>query len=189
MSEAKAEGPQPWEILAAKHKQSCFEKIPPEWRLPSHYLELISTEHSTANVLSIPRECGLLTSAEIQLTENNDATSLLESLHTGQVTSLTVTTAFCKRAAIVQQLVSILPPQNIIKHERGFLSQKTRVFLLIDIQTECLTETFFPEAIERAKYLDGYYARTRKPIGPLHGLPISLKVCQKRWALNRSRHG
>ena len=31
--------------------------------------------------------------------------------------------------------------------------------------------------MERAKYLDDYFARTGKIIGPLHGLPISLKDC------------
>ena len=35
----------------------------------------------------------------------------------------------------------------------------------------------FPEAIERATYLDDYLTRTGKTIGPLHGLPISLKDC------------
>ncbi|KAF7545280.1 hypothetical protein G7Z17_g9283 [Cylindrodendrum hubeiense] len=30
-------------------------------------------------------------------------------------------------------------------------------------------------ALERAKYLDGYYAKNNKTVGPLHGLPISLK--------------
>lgn len=42
-------------------------------------------------------------------------------------------------------------------------------------QTNCLHE-FFPEvALARAKYLDDYFAEHKKPIGPLHGLPISLK--------------
>jgi amidase len=109
MSEVIVNGPPSWEVLGAKYKESCFEKIPLEWRLPSKYLELASSEKSSANVLSIPRECGLLTSAEIELTENNDATSLLELLHSGQATSLAVTTALCKRAAIAQQLVSFIP--------------------------------------------------------------------------------
>jgi len=33
----------------------------------------------------------------------------------------------------------------------------------------------FDEAIERAKSLDEHYAKTGKVVGPLHGLPISLK--------------
>ena len=39
-----------------------------------------------------------------------------------------------------------------------------------------MTETFFDQAIERAKMLDEFIAREGSPIGPLHGLPISLKV-------------
>jgi amidase len=43
------------------------------------------------------------------------------------------------------------------------------------MQTNCFHE-FFPEiALRRAKYLDEYLAENKKPIGPLHGLPISLK--------------
>lgn len=39
----------------------------------------------------------------------------------------------------------------------------------------CLHEVFFDAAIEDAKRLDAYFAEHKKPIGPLHGLPISLK--------------
>ncbi|KAL8866321.1 MAG: hypothetical protein Q9198_008940, partial [Flavoplaca austrocitrina] len=35
--------------------------------------------------------------------------------------------------------------------------------------------TFFDAAIEDAKSLDAYYLKNQKPIGPLHGLPVSLK--------------
>jgi amidase len=35
---------------------------------------------------------------------------------------------------------------------------------------------FFDQALERAKYLDGYLEKEGKPMGPLHGMPISLKV-------------
>ncbi|KAF0321263.1 amidase [Colletotrichum asianum] len=42
-------------------------------------------------------------------------------------------------------------------------------------QTSCLTESFYVEAIARAKSLDDYYRENGKTIGPLHGLPISLK--------------
>lgn len=65
---------------------------------------------------------------------------------TGKATSLEVTTAFCKRAAIAQQCVN------------------------------CLTEIFFEEAMARARECDDYYKKNGRPMGPLHGLPISLKV-------------
>ena len=44
-------------------------------------------------------------------------------------------------------------------------------------QTNCLTEVLFNEARRRAEFLDNYLAKHGKPIGPLHGLPISLKDC------------
>lgn len=39
----------------------------------------------------------------------------------------------------------------------------------------CLSETLFPEALERAKLLDAHFKATGKPLGPLHGLPVSIK--------------
>lgn len=41
-------------------------------------------------------------------------------------------------------------------------------------KTNCLTETFFEEAQQRARYLD-YLREKGELAGPLHGLPISLK--------------
>ncbi|KAJ0414339.1 amidase signature domain-containing protein [Aspergillus carlsbadensis] len=75
----------------------------------------------------------------------SSATDLVRNLAAGKIPSVIVTTAFCKRAALAHQL------------------------------TNCFHE-FFPEiALARAKYLDEYFAENKKPIGPLHGLPISLK--------------
>lgn len=42
-------------------------------------------------------------------------------------------------------------------------------------KVSCLHEIFFDAAIEDAKRLDAYFAEHKVPIGPLHGLPISLK--------------
>jgi len=39
----------------------------------------------------------------------------------------------------------------------------------------CLHEIFFYAAVEEAQKLDDYFAEHKKPIGPLHGLPVSLK--------------
>lgn len=41
-------------------------------------------------------------------------------------------------------------------------------------QTNCLTETFFDQAEARARYLDDVKAKGGH-VGPLHGLPISIK--------------
>tara|TARA_R110002060_G_scaffold42270_9_gene53737 strand:+ start:630 stop:1112 length:483 start_codon:yes stop_codon:yes gene_type:complete len=134
-----------WEAIATKHREAAASKIPHEWMLPSQITDRIS-QTSDNNVLDIPSTCGLLTIEEITITENYNAVTLLEQLASGKLTSFGVTTAFCKRAAIAQQLVS------------------------------CLTEVFFEEALARAKYCDEYLATEGKTLGPFHGLPISVKV-------------
>ena len=42
-------------------------------------------------------------------------------------------------------------------------------------QTNCLTEIFVDRALARAQEVDDYRTKTGKTIGPLHGLPISIK--------------
>ena len=54
------------------------------------------------------------------------------------------------------------------------------------MQTSCLTEIFFVQAMQRAKELDEYYATHGKVKGPFHGLPVSMKVCQRIGPLSSS---
>ncbi|THX94268.1 acetamidase [Aureobasidium pullulans] len=70
---------------------------------------------------------------------------ILQQIHCKAWKAADVAQAFSKRAAVCHQL------------------------------TNCLSETLFPEALERAKFLDDHLQKTGKPIGPLHGLPVSLK--------------
>lgn len=46
-----------------------------------------------------------------------------------------------------------------------------------DAHVNCLTEIIFEEALQRARALDAHFKSTRKLIGPLHGIPVSLKDC------------
>lgn len=56
------------------------------------------------------------------------------------------------------------------------------------VQTSCLTEIFFVEAMERARVLDQHLADTGEVVGPLHGLPVSLKVhISTRMALDQGK--
>lgn len=47
--------------------------------------------------------------------------------------------------------------------------------LIHTVQTNCLTEIFIDRALERAAWLDEQLKSTGKVVGPLHGLPVSLK--------------
>ncbi|KAH8435262.1 general amidase GmdB [Aspergillus melleus] len=133
-----------WHALVAQKRKQLDAQIPPEWRLSDSFVASLP-ENGHLIKADIPRRSGILSDVELEITENYTAAQLLQKLAWGDVSSVAVTTAFCKRAAIAQQL------------------------------TSCLTEHFFSRALERAKYLDDYLERERKVVGPLHGLPISLK--------------
>ncbi|ETS85588.1 hypothetical protein PFICI_03613 [Pestalotiopsis fici W106-1] len=102
-------------------------------------------ENPPKDVTGIPASCGLLTPEEVEITEKYDATALAEAIAARKLTSVAVVTAFAKRAIIAHQL------------------------------TCCLGEWFMTEAVARAKELDDHLAATGKTIGPLHGVPISVK--------------
>ncbi|KAH8601227.1 acetamidase-like protein [Bisporella sp. PMI_857] len=75
------------------------------------------------------------------------AEDILQKIRKRIWTSVDVTQVFCKAAVVAQQL------------------------------TNCVTEILFPEALARAKFLDEHLEKAGDVIGPLHGLPISLKDC------------
>jgi amidase len=89
-----------------------------------------------------------LTALERQIVEW-DATEIVQKT-TGEddnerVTALQVFDAFSKAAIAAQQV------------------------------TNCLTEVFFEEGYERAKELDEHFKKHGKGVGPLHGVPFSIK--------------
>ncbi|KAG9126613.1 hypothetical protein FRC07_002801 [Ceratobasidium sp. 392] len=74
-----------------------------------------------------------------------DVTSLAERLAAKECSAVEVTTAFCKAAYAAQEL------------------------------TNCLTEIMFGSALVRARELDVHLAETGSVVGPLHGIPVSIK--------------
>ncbi|KAL2829657.1 fatty-acid amide hydrolase [Aspergillus cavernicola] len=139
--------PQPdWKILVAERRKHLDALIPAEWKLSEEFKASLPPDGRLLQADPV-RGSGILSNVELDITENYSAAQLLQRLAWGDVSSLDVTTAFCKRAAIAEQL------------------------------TSCLTEHFFSKARERAQYLDEYLKREGKVVGPLHGLPISIKDC------------
>ncbi|KEF57928.1 uncharacterized protein A1O9_05850 [Exophiala aquamarina CBS 119918] len=70
---------------------------------------------------------------------------LVAMLAKGDVTAKAATNAFLRRAALAQRV------------------------------TNCITELLPERALTRAESLDEFYTQHKRPIGPLHGLPISVK--------------
>lgn len=70
---------------------------------------------------------------------------LLSQLASGELSAVDVTTAFLRRAGLAQKLVN------------------------------CVTELLPERALQRARELDAYLKEVGRPMGPLHGLPVSVK--------------
>ncbi|PYH89678.1 general amidase GmdB [Aspergillus ellipticus CBS 707.79] len=133
-----------WRAAVANKRKDLDARIPPEWRLSESFLSSLPNPRHLLSSDAV-KNSGVLTPAELNITEAYSVAQLQQHLAQGTLRSVEVTTAFCKRAAVAQQL------------------------------TSCLTEHFFNRALQRAKYLDNYLQREKKVVGPLHGVPISLK--------------
>ncbi|KGO75601.1 Amidase [Penicillium italicum] len=148
---------EPRYVAVAQRKQAeLAAAIPAEWWLPAHLIPegMLSISESITvgpksyqrvGVMDIPRTRGLLTSKELEITEKYDVRGLVGEMTEGRLKAEDVVGGFCKRAAIAHQL------------------------------TRCLTEPLFDHALQRARELDDHFQRTGTPIGPLHGLPVSVK--------------
>ncbi|KAI5196557.1 hypothetical protein AUEXF2481DRAFT_44372 [Aureobasidium subglaciale EXF-2481] len=97
------------------------------------------------NFTDLPMKCPHIMSNEELFITEQRAVDILAQIHSRAWTSYQVTLAFCKRAALAHQA------------------------------TNCLALIMFDSALERAKELDAYMAKHNRPVGPLHGLPISVK--------------
>ncbi|EXJ78711.1 acetamidase [Capronia coronata CBS 617.96] len=129
-----------WEEIAADKRQRIEKSIPAEWRVDVK--SIVGPDE--VSFMDVPVKSGLLTPEELAIT-GSSAVELVTKLAKGELKSVDVTLAFCKRAALAHQAVN------------------------------CVLE-FFPElALAQAKELDEYYQQHKTTVGPLHGLPISLK--------------
>jgi len=96
-----------YRTIAAEKRLQRSNKTPKEWLLDPE------TFRDATNVLHVPTTCGVLSDVECRITSDHDATALLEKLKAGVWSAEQVTVAFCKTAAIAQQLVS--RPDSVLK--------------------------------------------------------------------------
>lgn len=130
-----------WQEIAARKQAERASRIPQEWVVPASSLP----SPDTLDVRRVPSTSRILSQRELHITSAHDAVSLAAALRARTYSAEEVSLAFCKRAAVAQQLCN------------------------------CVTEIFFAAALDRARWLDGELARTGTPVGPLHGVPVSLK--------------
>ncbi|KAH8669370.1 amidase signature domain-containing protein [Ilyonectria robusta] len=115
--------------------------------IPQHWQIKVHDQVAEYNPLKTLLESGVLTPEELDLTNTSkhDAVGTLSLIAAGSVSAENLVTSFCKRAAAADSL------------------------------TNFITEVNFERAILRAKELDKHLKETGNVVGPLHGLPITVK--------------
>ncbi|KDN37510.1 hypothetical protein RSAG8_10109, partial [Rhizoctonia solani AG-8 WAC10335] len=106
---------------------------------------------SLGNLIPPPSHKNVTSLVHARLTDRertflaSDVTDLARRLAVKECTAVEVTTAFCKATYAAQEL------------------------------TNCVTEVMFNAALARAQELDAHILDTGKVVGPLHGIPVSIK--------------
>lgn len=136
-----------WKEIADKKQKSLLAKIPEQWLLPEALCAAPTTPADP--YLDVETDDFMIKAGlnprELALTSKTSIPEILASYESLEVSAEELVTAFCHRAAINHQT------------------------------TESLAEIRFAETIAEAKVLDEYLRTHKKLIGPLHGIPVSLK--------------
>lgn len=88
-----------WQAVCARKQTQRSSAIPDEWLIDT------TVYSGLQNFLHVPDICGLLSNKEIEITSQWDAVDLIKHIRQRKYTVVEVVVAFCKRAAIAQQLV------------------------------------------------------------------------------------
>ncbi|ORX36939.1 amidase signature domain-containing protein [Kockovaella imperatae] len=112
---------------------------------------------------------------EVLLSHWADSRALEPAPSNGSITRLTILTPH-------QIEITSLPAHQIVKAIAGrvytsveVVTAFIRAAVIAQDTTNCLTEICFQEGLARAQELDDYQNRTGRTVGPLHGLPVSIK--------------
>ena len=111
-----------WRETARQKRQQQASSIPVDWRLKT-----IPADFKDCR--PVIESCGILSTKELEITNTTKTSKIVDNILSQVWTSEAVATAFCKRAAVAQQLIG------------------------------CCTEMFFERAIQGAKELDEHLAK------------------------------
>lgn len=151
-----------WEHRAKISRDVLENSTPRQWMMDSKKLP----PTDVLSVMHIIEESGMLSAEKIDMMRQR-VENLTSNYQSGRWTAEAVTLAFLKRATVSHQLV-----RNISAHEtrvRGALSNNY-------VKTNFATEFLAESALETARSLDSHFRATGSLAGPLHGIPISVKV-------------
>lgn len=104
LPETSSEAKFDWQEAIKAKQKDLAGRVPRDWLLDHEFVERLSSTH--LNELDIPARSSILSEKETEITQQYSAQDLLNKLRDRTLTSVEVTTAFCKRACIAQQLVS-----------------------------------------------------------------------------------
>ncbi|KAK6827547.1 general amidase GmdA [Apiospora arundinis] len=138
---------EPWRQISEQKQKSLLSKIPEPWLLSEAFCAIPTTPDCPN--LNVTTDAFMseagLSPRELSITSNTSIPAILAGYKSQELSAEEVVTAFCHRAAINHQM------------------------------TESLSEIRFAEAIAEAKAQDEYLRTHKNLVGPLHGIPISLK--------------
>ncbi|KAM0323773.1 hypothetical protein ACHAPQ_008578 [Fusarium lateritium] len=90
-----------WETIAKESQANILQSLPNRWRLN------VDDYKSFKDVTNVPYTCGLLTEAQLKITELT-ATEIVQQLQAQKLSAVQVLEAFAGRAAIAHQLTNCL---------------------------------------------------------------------------------